>query len=160
MLNHTGIITPYNSYYSLFAFLCWHDLKVKTIKIQQQIFCPEEKEMPLPPDSYVFQIIFHSAIPPLHSHCTAKETILYRSLAENKNVRSYDFALEYGLFGCGARISCLGLDIWQTVCYNNAKITLCAVSAERDLSKMKKGEINRSFSQAGKILPGTFSSPS
>lgn len=29
---------------SLFAFLGWHDLKVKTIKIQQQIFCPEEKE--------------------------------------------------------------------------------------------------------------------
>ena len=30
---------------SLFAFLSWHDLKVKTIKIQQQIFCPEEKEL-------------------------------------------------------------------------------------------------------------------
>lgn len=30
---------------SLFAFLGWHDLKVKTIKIQQQIFCPEEKEL-------------------------------------------------------------------------------------------------------------------
>ena len=30
---------------SLFAFLGWHDLKVKTIKVQQQIFCPEEKEL-------------------------------------------------------------------------------------------------------------------
>ena len=30
---------------SMFAFLGWHDLKVKTIKIQQQIFCPEEKEL-------------------------------------------------------------------------------------------------------------------
>lgn len=30
---------------SFFAFLGWHDLKVKTIKIQQQIFCPEEKEL-------------------------------------------------------------------------------------------------------------------
>ena len=30
---------------SLFVFLGWHDLKVKTIKIQQQIFCPEEKEL-------------------------------------------------------------------------------------------------------------------
>ena len=30
---------------SLFAFLGWHDLKVRTIKIQQQIFCPEEKEL-------------------------------------------------------------------------------------------------------------------
>ena len=30
---------------SLFAFLGWHDLKVKTIKIQQQIFCTEEKEL-------------------------------------------------------------------------------------------------------------------
>lgn len=30
---------------SLFAFLGWHDLKVKSIKIQQQIFCPEEKEL-------------------------------------------------------------------------------------------------------------------
>lgn len=30
---------------SLFAFLSWHDLKVKTIKVQQQIFCPEEKEL-------------------------------------------------------------------------------------------------------------------
>ena len=25
---------------SLFAFLGWHDLKVKTIKVQQEIFCP------------------------------------------------------------------------------------------------------------------------
>lgn len=30
---------------SLFAFLGWHDQKVKTIKVQQQIFCPEEKEL-------------------------------------------------------------------------------------------------------------------
>ena len=30
---------------SLFAFLCWYDLKVKSIKVQQQIFCPEEKEL-------------------------------------------------------------------------------------------------------------------
>ena len=31
---------------SLFAFLGWHDLKVKTIKIQREIFCSEEKENP------------------------------------------------------------------------------------------------------------------
>lgn len=30
---------------SLFAFLDWHDLRVKTIKVQQQIFCPEEREL-------------------------------------------------------------------------------------------------------------------
>ncbi len=30
---------------SLFAFLGWHDLKVKSLKLQQQIFCPEEKEL-------------------------------------------------------------------------------------------------------------------
>ena len=30
---------------SLFAFLRWHDLKVKTLKIQRQIFCSEEKEL-------------------------------------------------------------------------------------------------------------------
>jgi site-specific recombinase XerD len=30
---------------SLFVFLCWYDLKVKSIKVQQQIFCPEEKEL-------------------------------------------------------------------------------------------------------------------
>lgn len=30
---------------SLFAFLCWHDLKVKSLKLQQQVFCPEEKEL-------------------------------------------------------------------------------------------------------------------
>ena len=30
---------------SLFSFLGWTDLKVKTIKLQQQIFCPEEKEL-------------------------------------------------------------------------------------------------------------------
>lgn len=30
---------------SLFSFLGWHDLKVKTIKVQQQVFCPEEKEL-------------------------------------------------------------------------------------------------------------------
>ena len=30
---------------SLFDFLCWVDLKVKSIKLQQQIYCPEEKEL-------------------------------------------------------------------------------------------------------------------
>lgn len=30
---------------SLFAFLGWHDLKVKSLKLQQQFFCPEEKEL-------------------------------------------------------------------------------------------------------------------
>ena len=30
---------------SLFAFLGWHDLKVKSLKLQQQVFCPEEKEL-------------------------------------------------------------------------------------------------------------------
>ena len=29
----------------LFVFLGWGDLKVKTIRVQQQIFCPEEKEL-------------------------------------------------------------------------------------------------------------------
>lgn len=30
---------------SFFAFLGWHDLKVKALKLQQQVFCPEEKEL-------------------------------------------------------------------------------------------------------------------
>lgn len=30
---------------SLFAFLGWHELKVKSIKLQQQVYCPEEKEL-------------------------------------------------------------------------------------------------------------------
>lgn len=30
---------------SLFSFLGWADLKVKSIKIQRQIYCPEEKEL-------------------------------------------------------------------------------------------------------------------
>jgi len=30
---------------SLFEFLGWHELKVKTVKLQQQIYCPEEKEL-------------------------------------------------------------------------------------------------------------------
>lgn len=29
----------------LFNFLGWHDLKVKTLKLQQQVYCPEEKEL-------------------------------------------------------------------------------------------------------------------
>ena len=29
----------------LFAFLGWHEFKVKSIKLQQQIYCPEEKEL-------------------------------------------------------------------------------------------------------------------
>lgn len=29
----------------LFSFLGWYDLRVKALKIQQQIFCPEEKEL-------------------------------------------------------------------------------------------------------------------
>ena len=30
---------------SLFCFLGWADLKVKSLKVQQQVFCPEEKEL-------------------------------------------------------------------------------------------------------------------
>lgn len=30
---------------SLFAFLGWHELRVKALKVQQQVFCPEEKEL-------------------------------------------------------------------------------------------------------------------
>lgn len=30
---------------SFLAFLGWHDLKVKTLKLQQQVYCPEEKEL-------------------------------------------------------------------------------------------------------------------
>ena len=30
---------------SLFVFLSWHDLKVKSIKLQQQIYCPDEREL-------------------------------------------------------------------------------------------------------------------
>lgn len=29
----------------LFAFLGWYELKVKSLKLQQQVFCPEEKEL-------------------------------------------------------------------------------------------------------------------
>ena len=29
----------------LFAFLGWHNLRVKSLKLQQQVFCPEEKEL-------------------------------------------------------------------------------------------------------------------
>lgn len=30
---------------SLFAFRSWHDLKIKSLKLQLQIYCPEEKEL-------------------------------------------------------------------------------------------------------------------
>ncbi len=30
---------------SLFSFLGWYELRVKSLKIQQQVFCPEEKEL-------------------------------------------------------------------------------------------------------------------
>ncbi len=30
---------------SLFVFLGWHDLKVKALKLQQQVYCPAEKEL-------------------------------------------------------------------------------------------------------------------
>lgn len=30
---------------SLFSFLGWHELRVKSLKLQQQVFCPEEKEL-------------------------------------------------------------------------------------------------------------------
>ena len=31
-----------------FSFLCWYDLKVKSLKIQRQVFCTEEKELTKP----------------------------------------------------------------------------------------------------------------
>ena len=30
---------------SLFSFLGWHDLRVRALKLQQQVFCPEKKEL-------------------------------------------------------------------------------------------------------------------
>ena len=30
---------------SMFAFLGWHEMKVKSVKLQRQIYCPEEKEL-------------------------------------------------------------------------------------------------------------------
>ena len=30
---------------SLFVFLGWHDLKVKALKLQRQVYCPAEKEL-------------------------------------------------------------------------------------------------------------------
>ena len=30
---------------SFFAFLGWHDLRIKALKLQQQVYCPEEKEL-------------------------------------------------------------------------------------------------------------------
>lgn len=30
---------------NLFSFLGWYELRVKSLKVQQQVFCPEEKEM-------------------------------------------------------------------------------------------------------------------
>ena len=30
---------------SLFSFLGWHDCRVKALKLQRQVFCPEEKEL-------------------------------------------------------------------------------------------------------------------
>lgn len=30
---------------NLFSFLGWHDLRVRSLKLQQQVFCPEEKEL-------------------------------------------------------------------------------------------------------------------
>ncbi len=30
---------------SLFAFLGWYELRVKSLKVQQTVFCPEEKEL-------------------------------------------------------------------------------------------------------------------
>ncbi len=30
---------------SLFSFFGWYELRVKTLKVQQQVFCPEEKEL-------------------------------------------------------------------------------------------------------------------
>lgn len=40
-----SVISMLASINSMFAFLDWHELKVKSIKLQQQIYCPEEKEL-------------------------------------------------------------------------------------------------------------------
>lgn len=47
MQNYTArsVNSMLSSINSLFAFLRWHDLKVKTLKIQRQIFCSEKKEL-------------------------------------------------------------------------------------------------------------------
>ena len=37
-----SILASINSFFSLFG---WNDLKVKSLKLQQQIYCPEEKEL-------------------------------------------------------------------------------------------------------------------
>ena len=37
-----SMLASINSFFSLFG---WHDLRVKSLKLQQQVFCPEEKEL-------------------------------------------------------------------------------------------------------------------
>ena len=37
-----SMLASINSFFSLFG---WNDLKVKSLKLQQQVFCPEEKEL-------------------------------------------------------------------------------------------------------------------
>ena len=39
---------------SLFDFLGWQELKVKSIKLQRQIYCPEEKELTKSENKYFF----------------------------------------------------------------------------------------------------------
>ena len=40
--NANSMLASINSFFSLFG---WNDLKVKSLKLQQQIYCPEEKEL-------------------------------------------------------------------------------------------------------------------
>ena len=40
-----SVISMLASINSLFSFLGWHDLKVKSLKLQQQIFCSEDREL-------------------------------------------------------------------------------------------------------------------
>ena len=37
-----SMLASINSFFSLFG---WNDLKVKSLKLQQQVFCPEEREL-------------------------------------------------------------------------------------------------------------------
>ena len=74
---------------SLFAFLGWHDLRVKSLKLQQQVFCPEEKELTKAQLKQKVDII--------EQQTQAQKTIIEsQALAQKRAQEGYTYAQERG----------------------------------------------------------------
>ena len=116
---------------SLFSFLGWYELRVKSLKVQQQVFCPEEKEL------------------------TKAEYERLCRTAERKQNQRLCLILQT-ICGTGIRVSELQFITVETVCKGEATVSLKgktrSIFIVRDLQKKLLRYISEQHNMTGAIF--------